>query len=104
VLTARSGEALEWSVEWLELNGLPFDEVAGSEEARKSLHGADALVDDYLENIKEFIANTSGPAVLVDQPWNRDGRGELTKHASAGRLAIVRKLADVPVALHQLVC
>jgi uncharacterized HAD superfamily protein len=48
VLTARSGDALEWSVEWLRLNHLPFDDLAGSEEAKKSLHGVDALVDDYL--------------------------------------------------------
>jgi uncharacterized HAD superfamily protein len=103
VLTARSGDALEWSVEWLRLNELPFDDLAGSEEAKKSLHGVDALVDDYLGNVEEFLTNTSGPAVLVDQPWNRVGREALSDYVSAKRLATVTRLSDVPAALGDLV-
>ena len=102
VLTARSGAALEWSLEWLRLNELPFDELAGSREARKSLHGVDALVDDYLGNIEEFLANSSGPAVLVDQPWNRVGRDALSEYSSAKRFAAVPGLSEVPGAIKQL--
>ncbi len=103
VLTARSGDALEWSVEWLRQNQLPFDDLAGSEEAKKSLHGVDALVvDDYLGNVEEFLTNTSGPAVLVDQPWNRVGREALSEYVSAKRLATVTMLRDVPAVLGEL--
>jgi 5'(3')-deoxyribonucleotidase len=102
VLTARSGMALDWSVEWLRRNDLPFDELAGSAESEKSLHGSDALVDDYLGNIEEFLKNTSGPAVLVDQPWNRGERDTLAEYVTSGRLAVVNELVDVPGALVSL--
>lgn len=102
VLTARSGDALEWSIEWLHANDLPFDQLAGSTEAKKSLHGVDALVDDYTGNVAEFLGNASGPAVLVDQPWNRDDRSSLSEYVLAQRLAVVTKLADVPAALRTL--
>lgn len=93
---------MEWSVQWLRLNELPFDDLAGSEEAKKSLHGVDALVDDYLGNVEEFLTNSTGPAVLVDQPWNRDGRDALSEYVSTGRLGAVRTLGEVPAALRAL--
>jgi uncharacterized HAD superfamily protein len=102
VLTARSGDALDWSVEWLRLNDLPFDDLAGSKEAMKSEHGVDALVDDYLGNVEEFLKNTTGPAVLVDQPWNQLNRDELSEYAAANRLATVSRLSDVPSSLAQV--
>jgi uncharacterized HAD superfamily protein len=102
VLTARSGDALAWSVEWLKLNALPFDEVIGSKEAMKSEHGVDALVDDYLGNAKDFLENTTGPVVLVDQPWNRDGRDAVAEYSAMSRLVTVSSLSEVPAALAQL--
>jgi uncharacterized HAD superfamily protein len=102
VLTARSGDALRWSGDWLQQNHLRFDEVVGSVEAKKSLHGVNALVDDYFGNVEEFLFETPGPAVLVDQPWNRAGRDELNGFADAGRLAIVESLAEVAASLAQL--
>jgi uncharacterized HAD superfamily protein len=101
VLTARSGDALRWSKEWLRLNSLPYDAIAGSEEAKKSLHGVNALVDDYLGNVDEFLTNTSGPAILVDQPWNRDDRDDVLNRA-IHRLVVVSNLRDVPGALAEL--
>jgi 5'(3')-deoxyribonucleotidase len=103
VLTARSGDALAWSVEWLERHDLPFDDVAGSVEAKKSLHGVDALVDDYLGNVQEFLENTPGPAVLVDQPWNRAERDVLSDYEPTKRLALVTELTQVSQALDKLV-
>jgi uncharacterized HAD superfamily protein len=100
VLTARAGEALEWSAEWLRINSLHFDSIAGSEEAKKSLHGVDALVDDYLGNVEEFLANTAGPAVLVDQPWNRLERRALEGFGE--RVVAVSTLAEVPDAVAAL--
>jgi hypothetical protein len=102
VLTARSGDALKWSREWLRNNGLPFDRLAGAEEAKKSLHGVDALVDDYLGNVIEFLGNSEGPAVLVDQPWNRVGRSDLRPFEQTERLTVVDSLSDVAQALDLL--
>ncbi|SRR6266540_3164314 len=102
VLTARSGDALEWSAEWLDQNDLPFDELTGSKEAMKSDHGVDALVDDFLGNVEDFLQKATGPCVLVDQPWNRNGRDELSEYVAAKRLATVTSLRDVPSALAQL--
>jgi len=102
VLTARSGDALEWSVEWLTMNRLPFDELTGSTEAMKSEHGVDALVDDYLRNAIDFLENTTGPVVLVDQPWNRADRDSLSGYETTNRLRIVTSLSAVPPALAEL--
>lgn len=95
IITARGEHALEWSERWLRSNELQYDEIIGAKEAKKSLHGTDALVDDYLGNIQEFLASTRGVAVLVDQPWNRAGRDNLDRHLSQGRLAIALSLFDV---------
>jgi uncharacterized HAD superfamily protein len=102
VLTARSGEALGWSAEWLALNELPFDEIVEGAEAQKSRHGVHALVDDFLGNATDFLLNTPGPAVLVDQPWNRVGREALTSFIETGRLAVVTGLDEVVAALANL--
>lgn len=102
VLTARKGDALEWSAEWLNQHSLPFDDLVGSSEAKKSLHGVDALVDDYLGNIEEFLVNASGPAILVDQPWNRVGRDDLAQFVESRRLATVTSLSDVAGTLAEL--
>jgi uncharacterized HAD superfamily protein len=103
VLTARSGKAFQWSEEWLTINDLPFDAIAGSKEAMKSAHGVDALVDDYLGNAEDFLRNSRGPVVLVDQPWNRVGRDALAGYLSSKRLTVVASLTAIPSALAELV-
>jgi uncharacterized HAD superfamily protein len=86
VVTARRGDAATtWTAEWLKKNGLPYDEVLASSESKKSEHRTDVLIDDFLGNISEFLTNTKGVAVLVDQPWNRT-RTELTPFIDGGRL------------------
>jgi uncharacterized HAD superfamily protein len=94
VVTARRGPALEWTAEWLHRNHLPFDELVGGIEAKKSACAADVLIDDYIGNIVEFLENTSGRAVLVDQPWNRD-RSALLPFAANGRLVFLPRLPDL---------
>lgn len=92
VMTARQGEAAtSWTAEWLDKNRLPYDEVASGREARKSEHRSDVLIDDYIGNIEEFLANTNGVGVLVDQPWNRK-RETLDAFAREGRLYVVSDL------------
>ena len=96
VITARSGDAaVPWTTEWLRNNNLPYDEVVASGESQKSQHHTDVLIDDFIGNIREFLSNTKGVAVLVDQPWNRD-RQELNKtFGSSQRLFVVSGLLQL---------
>jgi uncharacterized HAD superfamily protein len=95
VITARRGEAAtKWTAEWLRKHGIPYDEVIASSEAKKSEHRTDLLIDDYCGNISEFLTNTKGVAVLVDQPWNRQ-RGALEEFVKSGRLFIVSDLLEL---------
>jgi 5'(3')-deoxyribonucleotidase len=95
VITARQGEAATtWTAEWLRRNKLPYDDVVGGMESRKSEHRADVLVDDYIGNVVEFLTNTNGLAVLVDQPWNRD-RSDLVPFVTTSRLFVVSNLLEL---------
>jgi uncharacterized HAD superfamily protein len=94
VITARKGEAATtWTAQWLRRNKLPYDEVVGGTEAKKSEHRTDVLVDDYIGNVLEYLANTHGVAVLVEQPWNRD-RADLAQFADS-RLFVVSNLLEL---------
>src|SRR5205823_11740962 len=60
IITARRGEAAAtWTAEWLRKNNLRYDEVVGGNEARKSEHRTDVLIDDYIGNVVEFLTNTN---------------------------------------------
>ena len=103
IITARRGEAgTPWTTEWLRKNGLPYDEVLASGEAKKSEHRADVLVDDFLGNIVEFLTNTKGVAVLVDQPWNRE-RDEVANYVKDGRLFVVSDLLELRMSWTEIV-
>ena len=95
VITARKGNAaIPWTTEWLKKNGLAYDEVIASSEAQKSTHRTDVLIDDFVGNIDEFLKNTKGIAVLVDQPWNRN-RQVLEAFGWEERLFIVSGLLEL---------
>ena len=96
VITARTGDAATlWTTEWLKKNNLPYDEVIASSESKKSEHRTDVLIDDFIGNIDEFLRNTTGVAVLVDQPWNRDRLALVEAFANEGRLFIVSGLLEL---------
>jgi 5'(3')-deoxyribonucleotidase len=95
IITARQGEAAAtWTAEWLRRNNLLYDEVVSGTEARKSEHRTNVLIDDYIGNLVEFLNNTNGVAVLVDQPWNRQ-RQALDAFAEAKRLFVVANLHEL---------
>jgi hypothetical protein len=53
-------------------------------------------VDDYLENLREYLSNTNGLGLLVDQPWNRDRDDEnpdLDQRASLGTCTLSIRLS-----------
>jgi hypothetical protein len=61
----------------------------------KSFFATDVLIDDYIGNVRPFLEETTGTAVLVDQPWNRD-RTEVDLWIREGRLRIVHNLHGIP--------
>jgi len=100
MVTARPEAAIPFTRVWLERHGLAFDRIESSGEMQKSLHGCDVLVDDYLGNVLEFLSNSDGVAVLVDQPWNRE-RKELEPLIKNGRALVAASLDSVPALVGQ---
>jgi 5'(3')-deoxyribonucleotidase len=101
IVTARPPEIESQTVSWLRRNDLPYDRFYIAEEAGKSVHGCDVLVDDYSGNIEEFLASTNGYAVLVDQPWNRTERVALL---ASGRCDVAFDLQSVPGLVREAIC
>jgi 5'(3')-deoxyribonucleotidase len=93
LVTARPLAARDWTREWLEGEGLQFDELATATEMKKSFNATDILVDDYPGNVVEYLTNTPGVAILLDQPWNRD-RAQLDPWVQKGRLFVVKSLGE----------
>jgi len=101
IITVRPPEAISWTEQWLINNDLPYDELVPAEEAQKSRHDADVLIDDYPVNLEEYLTNTDGIAFLVDQPWNRD-HSSLESWLNDGRLFCVSKIIDIPLRLEEM--
>lgn len=95
IVTARPAESAEATLEWLESNRLPFHRIVhclGTEKVQQNL---DILVDDYTGNIEGFLACGSGMGVLLDQPWNQEGRDALARLGAPDRFRVVRHLSQV---------
>jgi 5'(3')-deoxyribonucleotidase len=94
LITARPGSALALTKAWLDDRGFEFDAIINATEEKKSLYGADVLIDDYTGNIRDFLANTDGLGVLVDRPWNRRDRSTIT--AQRDHFAVVQTFTAIP--------
>lgn len=101
IVTARPPHTTDWTHSWLSAHSLVFDELLISTEGGKSSCGADILVDDYLGNVIEFLENTTGSAILLDRPWNRD-REVLAEALASGRTQVAASLEAVPSLARQL--
>lgn len=69
IATSREASVDDATKEWLESQGLEYDEYMNLSSKGKGTVPADALVDDYPNNIRAF-ANEGGLGVLFRQPWN----------------------------------
>jgi 5'(3')-deoxyribonucleotidase len=96
LITARPDVSRSLTEHWLSEHGLSFDRVISATEAHKSLHGTDVLIDDYTSNIEEFLERTNGLGILVDRPWNRRDRVNLSPWCDTDRLEIVESLEAIP--------
>jgi uncharacterized HAD superfamily protein len=94
VITARKTHAHSWTKRWLRREALRFDEFLAGEEAKKSVHRTDVLIDDYLGNVLEYLQNAAGVSVLVDQPWNRE-REALTPYLNEKRAFVASSLEEL---------
>lgn len=101
VTTARPPDTRGLTEDWLFSNRLFYDELINTKEAAKSTSAADILVDDFVGNVMEFLENTSGHAILVRRPWNRDDSA-LSSHKASGRVSAVDSLAAVPAVIRRL--
>jgi uncharacterized HAD superfamily protein len=97
IVTARSIETRESTRTWLARECLAHDELIFTDEADKSAHGLDVLIDDYVGNVVDFLDRTSGVAILVRRPWNRND-GALAPFLSC-RTRVVTQLAEIAPAL-----
>lgn len=94
LLTARPARTRVATAQWLSNHGFTFDKLVNATEERKSLHRPDILVDDYIGNIKDYLTETQGVAILVSRPWNAlaDRDYQLALWVTSGRLYIVSDL------------
>lgn len=85
--TPKEGEAAR--IAWLNKNfgtGLEFVNTWGRGKGHVR---ADMLVDDYIPNIKDFVAGNHGSlGILFSQPWNRPYLRELADLVQDGRVHI----------------
>jgi 5'(3')-deoxyribonucleotidase len=94
LITARPLSLRETTAMWLRANGFSFDGIVNAEETKKSMFGADVLIDDYTANIEEFVERTNGLGVLISRRWNQQDRTRLTPWIDAGRVVIADTLRD----------
>jgi 5'(3')-deoxyribonucleotidase len=101
LVTARPPRTRSATLQWLSHHGFTFDELVNIKIEKKSSHRPDFLVDDYIGNIKEYLANTRGTAILVSQPWNKvtGNDRELAEWVASGRLYIASDLHEVEITL-----
>jgi 5'(3')-deoxyribonucleotidase len=104
IATARSAESNQWTMQWLKLKGVPFDDFYSAGEGGKhnELEKLDIFIDDHEENIISFLnTHVDKSAVLFSQPWNSD-RKKLSGFFSEGRLAYVNSWEEIPGAISNL--
>ncbi len=93
-LTARPDGTRDLTEEWLLVNRLNMEKVVSAKEAAKGAFGTDWLLDDYQGNIVDFLETSSGRAILIDQPWNRNNRETLQTYLDSQRLFVARDLLE----------
>ena len=69
IVTYRPEISMEATVDWLDLNGFPYDEVHSV--ADKGTVDWDVLVDDHGPTVSDLVA-AGRDVILFDQPWNEE--------------------------------
>lgn len=97
IITGRPPSTRQFTEQWLLNNGFSYDELVHAKEGNKSSHRPDVLIDDFIGNIREYLENSNGKAILIDQPWNRERNG-LHNFIEEKQLFIVNNILEaVPI-------
>ena len=88
IVTSRPPSTDHMTAEWLRRKGLHFDKIMSTSKEPKENAPVDILIDDRLENVRDF-ALTGRLAIMLSQPWNRDDQilVELLKQRAVIRAA-----------------
>jgi 5'(3')-deoxyribonucleotidase len=96
IATSRESSTDRWSRVWLHNHSMKYSRFINTRMHGKNLCDADVLIDDYMDNIQEFIRN--GPpgrqAILSAQPWNHDP-GAISDLISSGKVKIAHSWSTV---------
>lgn len=97
IVTARAPTASEWTKEWLRNNRIFSDEFENAKEGNKqnTAHENAVLIDDYIGNVENFLTESDGYAILLEQPWNHD-RKSLETFIRDGRLEVASHWDEIP--------
>ena len=93
VATSRPIEASQATERWLRENRLCYHEFVNSRDIAKSSLAIEVLIDDNLDNIREF-ALQGRLAILFSQPWNQQ-RSDISKLIAAGRILCANNWSHV---------
>jgi 5'(3')-deoxyribonucleotidase len=94
LITARPRASSSLTKAWLDERGFEFDAIISATEEKKSVYGANVLIDDYSGNIRDFLSRAAGLGILVDRPWNRADRSSIS--APHNRFAVVKSFSAIP--------
>ena len=91
IATGRPPETDLWTRRWLALHEIPYDAYENLQAGMKhrTTMRCDLLIDDYQLNLRSFLENTDGRAILFARPWNWDLSG-LEPHLESQRLTVAR--------------
>jgi 5'(3')-deoxyribonucleotidase/uncharacterized membrane protein len=69
IATQRAGVANKPTRQWLKNNRIPFDKYVNTGSKQKGLVDGSILIDDYSNNILDFVRQGKA-AIVFTQPWN----------------------------------
>lgn len=100
IVTSRPPSTDHMTAEWLRRKGLHFDELISTSKEPKENAPIDILIDDRLENVRNF-ALTGRLAIMLSQPWNTDDQivAELLKQRAVIRAAKWKEIVRAVEAL-----
>lgn len=99
IVTHRPRESDAPTRQWMQEYGIAHDAYVNSSQGSKASVEADVLVDDYPNNVEEFVRQ-GRKAILFRQPWNA---GFAQTAASRGsNLWVARSWSEVEAALKKM--
>ena len=94
IATSRPENATSDTIDWLSLyfKGIPLAGIVIGNEPKRTIK-ADLLIDDRVENVVDWKAGR--PAILFDQPWNREAPDSIGVHRAKGWGETIAKVREV---------